>query len=446
MRCRSLSLTAQLIGLLVAGLLTINLIAMLTDNRVYGDIPPLEKKQAVERLVVAYRLFETCAPCDTDALLHGLNHGQATFRLSTANPLADHVMDDAEWTLAALIESAGKLPENSVTVARSWDIEWPFTSFATHHSELTSVLQIGDAWLVARQPTPVLVRWWHPLLFSLPASVLPVLLLVILFTHRLLRPLGKLEATAVRISLGDTFAPLALQGPREIRSLIAAFNHMQENLARHIRDKTHMLAALSHDLRTPLTSLRLRAELLDDGEHKDGMIRTLSQLQGMVDEALAFLRDDAVREKLQEIDVAQLLTAIADLRNTLGQEVDYCGPLKFTTGCYPLALSRAVDNLLDNALRYGSFAAIRLEISSTGWNIRIKDDGPGIPTDWLERVFEPFVRIDAQRSSTGNQGVGLGLCIVRSCIERHGGTIRLHNGGDGGLEATISLPFAPASP
>lgn len=439
---RRLSLTSQLTGLLVAGLLATNLIAMLVNDKAYGDIPPLEKKQAIERLIVAYRLFEKCDRCDVDALLHGLNRGQARFSMSPENPLAGHAMNGREWTLAALIEGAADLPENSVTVFQDIDNDWPFTPLASEHCELTSVLQLGERWLVATQRTPILNKWWRPLLFSLPASVLPVLLLVILFTRRLLRPLGDLETAATRISRGQSFDPLALRGPREIRSLIEAFNSMQESLARHIRDKTYMLAAISHDLRTPITSLRLRAELLEDGEDKNGMIQTLAQLQGMVDEALAFLRDDAAQEAGRQVDVSGLLTEIAAQRCAMGQRVGFSGPREFFAVCYPLALSRAINNLLDNALFHGSRAEISLRALPRKLEIRIEDDGPGIPPEWQERVFEPFVRMDRQKGQ-GQRNVGLGLSIVRACIKRHGGTVFLKNGEDCGLAATIHLPFQP---
>lgn len=441
---RRLSLTTQLIGLLVCGLLATNLIAMLVDDKTYGDIPPLEKKQAIERLTVAWRLLEKCAGCDIDALLDGLNHGQASFALLAANPLAEHTMNAGEAALAAQIERSGGIPENSVRVRQSWQHAWPLTSLAEADSELTAVLRRGDRWLTATQRTSVFNRWWRPLLFALPASVLPVLLLVAVFARRLLRPLGELEAAASRISQGQAIAPLAARGPREIRSLIEAFNSMQDSLARHIRDKTHMLAAISHDLRTPITSLRLRAELLADGPDKAGIIRTLLQLQGMVDEVLTFLRDDAASEARRHLDLSLLLAGIAAQRRQMRQPVDFAGPLKCPFTGYPLALTRAVDNLLDNALRYGSRAELSLQIADDHLRIGVADDGPGIPDEWRERVFEPFVRIDRERSSS--HGVGLGLSIVRACVQRHGGTITLSNRPGGGLDAAITLPLTVDAP
>ncbi|MEK9662234.1 MAG: ATP-binding protein, partial [Alphaproteobacteria bacterium] len=223
-----------------------------------------------------------------------------------------------------------------------------------------------------------------------------------------------------------------------------AFNAMQERLSRFIGDRTRLLAAISHDLRTPITSLRLRAEFIDDEETRAKVLETLDEMARMAEATLAFARDDAAAEETRPVDLAALLQSLADDLADLGHDVTCAEAPALAYRCRPVALKRALRNLIENAVRYGDRARISLAATPEGPRIAIEDDGPGIDPAALERVFEPFVRLEESRSrETG--GVGLGLAIARSIVRAHGGELSLVNRSDAagkvaGLTATVALP------
>jgi signal transduction histidine kinase len=220
---------------------------------------------------------------------------------------------------------------------------------------------------------------------------------------------------------------------------------MQARLRRFVDDRTRMLGAISHDLRTPITSLRLRAEFVEDEETRSRILATLDEMQDMVEGTLAFAREEAASEPTRVVDLAALVESTADDLADLGADVAFANPGRLPYAARPVALRRALRNLIENAVRYGRRCRLRMERDREEVRIVIEDDGPGIAEDQQERVFEPFVRLEGSRSSeTG--GIGLGLAIARSIVRAHGGDIRLGNRPEGGLAVTLALPPATASP
>jgi len=261
----------------------------------------------------------------------------------------------------------------------------------------------------------------------------------LLLTRRMVRPMARLAEASRRLGLGQADAHLPEEGPREIRETIRAFNNMQERLQRHIRDRSRMLAAVSHDLRTPITTLRLRAEYIDDAEIRDKTLATLTEMEAILCAALAFARDEAADEASRATDLAALVQSLVDDYADLGGEVSYRGPDRSIVYCRPVALRRALSNLIDNALKYGGSARVQLIKQEHAHLILIDDDGPGIPEADLDLVFEPFRRLESSRSrETG--GTGLGLAVARTIVHAHGGTVRLTNRPEGGLRAAVQLP------
>lgn len=257
--------------------------------------------------------------------------------------------------------------------------------------------------------------------------------------RRLTAPLAGFAAASERLGVDGEAEPLAEVGPRELRTATRAFNLMQERLRRFIADRTQMLAAISHDLRTPLTRLRLRAELVEDPEMQRKMLADLDEMEQMIKATLAFARDDAQKEPRGALDLADLLQSLCDDRVDAGCDATYQGPGHLTVDGRPVALRRALANLMDNAIAYGGGCRVGLAAEDGHARITIDDDGPGIPVEEAEKVFAPFYRLERSRSrDTG--GVGLGLSTARTILRRHGGDVTLANRPEGGLRATVLLP------
>ena len=253
-------------------------------------------------------------------------------------------------------------------------------------------------------------------------------------------PLSKLATAAEAIGRGARQAPLPETGARELRNATRAFNTMQERLQRYLDSRTHFLAAMSHDLRTPLTRLKLRAETLDDPALRDRFNADLDEMNSMVRGALNLFKGVDHTEPLENVNVDVLL---ADLREELA-EIGAAFTVRGSAApllVRPMALKRCLVNLVANAAKYGRNTTVVIEDSPAAVVIRVQDEGPGVPDDMLERVFEPFFRLESSRNAdTG--GVGLGLSIARDIAQSHGGSLALANRSPHGLEAILSLPRA----
>ncbi len=305
-----------------------------------------------------------------------------------------------------------------------------------------SILLAGEApraqWLNSvsrgtRQSPPGLPTGVLLLIFSV--SLISVLGVALLFVRRLTDPLNALSRAAHRAGTGDRTARVNETGPREVRAAAAAFNEMQSRIAQFDAERMRTLAAVGHDLRTPITSLRIRAEMLDEPEAAP-MIRTLDEMAVMADGLVSYARGAGDGEEVSLVDLAALLDRICAERGALFQ-----GAVEARVQGRPVALGRALGNLVDNALRYGQAARVYLGIDQGAAIVRIEDDGPGIPQDRIEAMMEPFVRGDASRSSeTG--GAGLGLAIARTTLVAHGGALRMQNRDKGGLTVIVRLPLA----
>ena len=262
----------------------------------------------------------------------------------------------------------------------------------------------------------------------------------LLLVRWLTGPLRRLAQAADGIGRGRLIA-VPQDGPEEVLRVARALDAMQARITRLVDDRTQALAAVSHDLRTPITRLRLRAGFLDDRESQARMEADLDEMEGMISATLAYLQGEVDKEPPQLTDIGTLLSTLCDAAADAGQEVVLSGPAHFDAFCQHVALRRAVSNLIGNAVSYGGSASVRFDAGSDAMLIAVEDSGPGIPDGELERVFEPFHRLEASRNrSTG--GVGLGLTIARQAIEEQGGTLMLANRPGGGLRAVIRLPVA----
>ena len=435
------TMAGQLIGLLLCGLLGAHLFAVLLSSKGDGGIHTLSRRQVIDNTVVAWRLAQQH---DANTALAAFDSPTVRFRRADAQPAMPPASSDAVAqrevaTIDHALRGQLTLPPDAVRIG------WRSTHLEAAEPELALALRLPDgAWLDGMQRPTVDRQWWRPLRFSVPVSTLPVLVIVIIFVRRILRP--ALAHAADRVSRGEYGAPLALAGPREARELTEAFNVMQARLTRYLDDQRQMLASINHDLRSLVTTLRLRAELIDDEALRTAMQRTLCDMAAMIEETLRFARDDAVDEPSADLDLGALLRELVADQQALGRDVallDAKAPA-LSCRCRPLALKRALNNLVENAVRYGGGARIRYGRTRPAGKhphlaIAIEDDGPGIAPAQLENVFKPFYRLDAARHpETG--GVGLGLAIARSCVEAHGGKLVLENREGQGLRALVTLP------
>ena len=283
------------------------------------------------------------------------------------------------------------------------------------------------------------IAWPVRLLLILLVLLVSVAVLAALAVRALTRPLAVLADAAGELGRDIRRPPLTETGPLEVRRAARAFNTMQERLIRYIGDRDRILAAVSHDLKTPITRLRLRTELLDDSPLREKFLADLDEMQRMTQAALDFLRGGEDSEPIAPVDLNALLQSLQEDAEDLGHEVGILGIVLQPLRCRPLALKRCLTNLVDNALKYGQRAEIAVADTPARLRLIVRDYGPGIPTTELEKVFEPFYRLESSRSrDTG--GTGLGLGIARNIARAHGGELTLRNHPQGGLEAVLELP------
>jgi signal transduction histidine kinase len=303
-----------------------------------------------------------------------------------------------------------------------------------------SVRLTDGSWLVFSVPNrtwglPEPQRWTVWLTFM----TLSIATVCALATRRLVRPIKEFAAAVRRFGVNPQTPAVLESGPRELRDVTRAFNTMQAQIQKFMAYRTMMLAAISHDLRTPLTRIRLRGELIDDEIQQAKLFKDVDEMQTMVDGALAFFRGDADEEVTTTFDLAGVLQTIANDYADQGIEVGYVGPAHADYCGRPFGLKRAFTNLVDNAVKYATPPEIQLSCREKAVTVAVRDQGPGIPPDSLARVFAPFFRVDRSRNrATG--GVGLGLTAAQAIVSGHGGDITLCNQPAGGLEALVTLP------
>ncbi|NVN87518.1 MAG: HAMP domain-containing protein [Rhodopseudomonas sp.] len=281
--------------------------------------------------------------------------------------------------------------------------------------------------------------WGGPWMTTLIIVVISLILLGLWAARALTAPLSSFAEAAENFSLDGASAPLPKRGPQEIRALARALNRMRERITVLIDDRTKMLAAISHDLRTPITRLRLRAEFIEDENHRAQMLRDLDQMASMLTAVLSFLRNGRRLEPMTLIDLATTLHLVTDQFADVGCQVSYDGPDHAMVTARPDDLYRAVTNLVENAVRFGTSATIRLRVASPAVTIEVEDDGPGIADARKDDVLQPFVRGDDARNMDEASGFGLGLSIARAIVLAHGGELSLNDRQPHGLIARIAL-------
>ena len=439
------SMTSRVILVLVAGVVTSAIVTLgLAFNERQRMIGQFRDYHAVERLAQFILSLDTVTP---DMRAPFLSAGRGVGM--RAEPAAeDDAASGPQSELAAML--ARRLPESYGIVSaatRPSDCDFGHRPHRRRQGDLrplceSMLVTLPDnsrvrLTVLPPRPPPVAPRGdfaVYAILFLLSTGILAVVV-----ARMTMRPLKQLAQAATELGNDIERPPLPERGATEIRQAAAAFNAMQARIRVHIRQRAQILAAITHDLQTPLTRLRLRLEKVEDPELKEKLIADLTATQGMVREGLDLARSMDAAGPMQRLDLDSLIDSVCADATDAGQEVTVEGRTGAALMARPTALRRCLTNLIDNACKYGGFAKIAIGRDGGHALIRIEDGGPGIPEGEMENVFEPFYRLEASRSrETG--GTGLGLTIARNIAGQHGGSIRLRNLPDKGIEVTLSLP------
>jgi signal transduction histidine kinase len=261
--------------------------------------------------------------------------------------------------------------------------------------------------------------------------------------RRVVRPLSELTTAAANVAMGSGAPHVAEQGPDDVRNAAIAFNAMAAKVSRTLESQRHLLSAVGHDLRTPITAMRINLEFIEDDDLREGLMRNLDELQVLTEQVLSAAKG-AGGEKPRQVDLSALVESLCTDLDELGEPVSWASHAPAPISCRPNEIKRAVRNLVENAVAYGHKADVRISDTSDGYEVLVEDEGPGIPEDDRQRVFEPFVRLEGSRNeATG--GTGLGLTLVKAIAEGHGGAVQLENRPGGGLRARMHLPRVAAS-
>ncbi|WP_342029204.1 sensor histidine kinase [Sphingomonas sp. CFBP 13720] len=298
----------------------------------------------------------------------------------------------------------------------------------------------GRGWLVSNNPWPIAERGllWQLLAQTLILYVV-VLLPVLWIGRRIAKPLRELAASARAFQPGQPLPPIEPSGPQDVRLLIVAFTDLGRRVSAMIEEKDRMLGAIGHDLRTPLAALRVRIESVEDDTDRIRMAETIDEMTATLEDILSLARLGRPSEKATDVDVAALVDAVVEDFRDLGDDVDFVEADRVPLHLRPNLMRRAVRNLIENAIKYAGAAQVRIDTRADAVTIVVADNGPGIPPDRLEAVFDPFTRLETSRNrDTG--GIGLGLALARAIVREAGGEIALTNRPGGGLDATIRLP------
>lgn len=406
--------------------------------------------QFAHRVALAARVLDRAGGDDRRALVAVLDCPNLSVSWTTTPAYADDHRDSPELSAvtAALAPVLGPLATQRLHVSGhagrdglNWNAVMGLIHNMPEHQTVQVSVQLGDgSWanfgVSLVRPASLLSR--RSILSTLIMAA-GVALFSLWATRWIGKPLATFAQAADRLGRDVNALPLPPDGPKEVRSAAAAFNQMQDRIRRFVEDRTRMLAAISHDLRSPIARLRLRTEMLPEGEGRIRMLADLADMADMVSSTLEFARGEGNDEPVQVIDLAATLGAICDNATDMGLAAEYDWSGRLVCSCRPLALKRALSNLIENASRYGGKAAVQAVEDGRDIRVVIADDGPGIPEDCLETVFTPFYRVEPSRNrKTG--GMGLGLTVARTIIRGHGGDITLENKPQGGLRVTVILP------
>jgi signal transduction histidine kinase len=402
----------------------------------------LDSRQSAERIASIVQVIEQTPSDDRGRLAHGLDRPGLKIGWGKAPILAPGI----KYTVDTQLENelTRRLPGRVLHAGLRTPVPQlesgpqqgsGFGGRGNSPTIQVAVTLEDGTWLNFVIPLPPDERLWRPHPYwPLGIGLLVVVVLCVILVRHAVRPLTVLTKAADRLGRDVLAPPVEISGPREVMAAANAFNRMQTRIRRFIEDRTQMIAAISHDLRTPITRLKLRAEFIEDDEQRLKILADLDEMEAMISSTLAFARDDSARETKVLVDLVGLLV---DLCDQFRVALDGPDELEMSLGAN--GIKRAFANLIENACKYGGGARVAVKVVGDMAEVTIDDDGPGIPVAELENVFAPFYRVESSRNrETG--GTGLGLAVARSAVRANGGDITLANRQGGGLTVTVTLP------
>ena len=470
------SLTGQIILVILVCLIVAQVISLYALGGVYRkQFYNASEGQMLRRMVVLTQLLEDAQPHDRSRILKVAGSGFTRFWLDTRpatrneeqsgygfrlkrrleNALGyeykgqvkvnieidrDHWRDDDRPTPHEVMKGrAGRYNGQQYAESEWWHIEF-WKPRPPAKVELDVAIRLPDGyWLNLKGRAPTIpALFLRQAVVSMMITGLFLVLTLFFLVRRMTRPLRNLTTAAELLGRGGVVDPLPEEGPADLKSTVRAFNDMNDRLQRFVADRTQMLAALSHDLRTPITTLRLRIELMESCKDRDRLLATLEEMHQMAEASLTFARESASREDTARVNLDALVDSICEDLVEIGMPVKYAPSKPVVISCRQNSLKRALRNLIENGVKYGDEVDVSLRAEKGQTIISIKDKGPGIPEDEMKQVFEPFVRLEKSRNRTTG-GVGLGLSIARTIVHAHGGEIKLIN-LKSGLEVQVVLP------
>jgi signal transduction histidine kinase len=339
------------------------------------------------------------------------------------------------------VSSAAPAARRPIAVAPIANGLFGFVPATFVEGDFVAAVQLMDGMWAVVQPTPEPFpnAWQRRLLLWFAVAAAVVMPLGWLFSRRLVRPITAFAAAAEQLGRDPTASILPLEGPAEVGRAAHAFNRMQSRLRSFVDDRTAMIGAISHDLRTPLTRMRFRVEDIPD-DQREGMLLEVQEMEQMITSVLAFIRDASEPGARETLDLSSLVEDVVEDAVFVGHDVVLDRTEKAAVDVDAIGMRRLLSNLVENAVKYGERAHVRLFTDRNDAVAEISDDGPGLPDDELERVFQPFYRGPNARASA-KQGSGLGLAVCRSIARGHGGDVQLTRGARG-LVARVRLPLA----
>ncbi len=401
------------------------------------------EQQLSERLVSIRRSIAEQPPAKREEAAHGLSTASVDIHwseISLVNEVVTTNRSVLEFKQRLLSAQLGELTEAQIRLGYADEGVANAYQGQNSHIMLVSLRLPDNSWVnYAITELPLPGQHGHGTLVSITIMAIGIILVSLLVVRMFNAPLRDLAAAAERLGRDLNAPGLPETGPQEVRIAARAFNLMQLRLRKLMADRVRTLAAISHDLRTPLTRLRLRAEFVGDEDIRERIERDVLEMQNLIDAALEYLRDESQIEPGALIDLVALLAELAEDFKAMGHKVTVSLPDKAEYIGRPITLRRAFSNLIDNGIKYGNQASITLEVKPDAYRISITDTGPGIPVESHQQVFEPFYRLEASRN-TATGGTGLGMTIAHTAVTAHNGQIRLENLMQGGLLVEIILP------